>query len=112
MLHIRTGALERVDRIDPLEVFTALDGQVVQAGDVVASVKVAPHVVPAELIERAERISAGAGWSRVPRSAARRVGVVVKQSLHAPARERFERSVRQKVEALGSSIVAFALRRR
>ena len=36
-----------------------------------------------------------------------RVGVVVKESLRAADRERFERSVRDKVEALGSTIAAF-----
>ena len=36
-----------------------------------------------------------------------RVGVVVKESLRAADRERFERSVRDKVESLGSAIVRF-----
>ena len=35
----------------------------------------------------------------------RRVAALVKESLHAPARARFEASVRQKVEALGSELV-------
>ncbi len=106
VLHVRTAVLERVDRIDPLEVFTRLDGQIVQAGELVASVKVAPHVVSAELIERAERIIGRRGIVHVAAFRPRTVGVVVKQSLHAPARERFELSVRQKVEALGSTVTA------
>ncbi len=100
VLHVRTAALERVDRIDPLEVFTRLDGQVVTAGDLVASVKVAPHVVPAVLLEQAERIIGGRGLVRVAPWLHRVVGVVVKQALHAPARQRFEASVRQKVDGL------------
>ena len=32
---------ERINRIDPLEVFTGFDGQIVDSGDLVASVKVA-----------------------------------------------------------------------
>ncbi len=106
VLHIRVAALERVDRIDPLEVFTRLDGQVVAGGDLVASVKVAPHVLSAELVGRAEAIIGPRGLVRVAPFRPRRVGVLVKQALHAPARERFERSVRQKVEALGSSLTA------
>ena len=37
--------------------------------------------------------------------AAKRVAVLVKESVAGPARERFERSVRQKIEGLGSTIV-------
>ena len=89
------GDLERLNRIDPLEVFTAFDGPVVEAGDLVASVKVAPHVV-AESRRRA-RPSARLGSARRPlvRVAPfrpERVGVVVKESLRAAARERFERA--------------------
>lgn len=104
LVHVRTTALERVNRIDPLEVFTRMDGQVVQRGEVVASIKIAPHVVPAALVEQAIALCGQRGLVRVAPFMARRVGVLVKQSLHAPARERFEQSVRQKVEALASSI--------
>ena len=102
VLHVRVAALERVDRIDPLEVFTRFDGQVVAAGDLVASVKVAPHVVDASLVERAVALSGAHGLVRVAAFRRRTVGVLVKQALHGPARDRFEASVRQKVEALGS----------
>jgi molybdenum cofactor cytidylyltransferase len=106
VLHVRTAALERVDRIDPLEVFTRLDGQVVETGDLVASIKVAPHIVDEALVERAERIIGASGLVRVAPWLPRVVGVLVKQTLHAPARERFESSVRQKVEGLGSTMGA------
>ena len=43
VLFVRTRELERLNRIDPLEVFTAFDGSIVRAGDLVASIKVAPH---------------------------------------------------------------------
>jgi hypothetical protein len=107
VVHVHAAQVERLDRIDPVEVFTVFDGQVVRAGDLVASVKVAPHVVSAATIERAERISARSGPGRLVSVAGfvpRRVGVVVKESLHAPARERFEASVRLKVESLGSTL--------
>ncbi len=106
VLHVRVAVLERVDRIDPLEVFTRLDGQVVASGDLVASVKVAPHVVSEDLITRAEAIIGRRGLVRVAPFRPRRVAVVAKQALHAPARARFERSVRQKVAGLGSSVTA------
>jgi hypothetical protein len=104
---VRIAELERINRLDPLEVFTVFDGQVVEQGDLVASVKVAPHLVEATVVEAGARI-AGFGsqpivW--VSPFVARRVAVVVKESVRATAKERFEASVRAKVEGLGSEVV-------
>ena len=108
VLNVRIADLERVNRIDPLEVFTAFDGQVVAAGDLVASVKVAPHLVDAATVDAGARL-AGFGshplvW--VAPFVPSRVGVIVKESVRATARERFEASVHAKVEGLGSTIEA------
>jgi hypothetical protein len=104
--NVRIAALERLNRIDPLEVFTIFDGQVVEPGDLVASVKVAPHVVDAATVEAGARI-AGFGarplvW--VAPFIPSRVGVIVKESVRATARARFEASVRAKIDGLGSTI--------
>jgi molybdopterin biosynthesis enzyme len=108
VVHVRVDVLERLNRLDPLEVFTTFDGSVVDAGDLVASVKIAPHVVDEATLERAERVaSRGAKVVSIASFVARRVAVVVKESIHAPARERFEASVRAKVEGLGSRVVSF-----
>ena len=108
MANVRVADLERLNRIDPLEVFTVFDGQVVEPGDLVASVKVAPHLVEAATVDAGARLAGFGGnplvW--VAPFVARRVGVIVKESVRATARERFEASVRAKVEGLGSSIVA------
>lgn len=104
---VRIAELERINRLDPLEVFTVYDGQVVERGDLVASVKVAPHLVDAGVVEAAGRV-AGFGSQPIVWVApfvARRVGVVVKESVRATARERFEASVRAKVEGLGSEVL-------
>ena len=106
VFHVRIAALERLDRIDPLEVFTAFDGSIVRAGDLVASVKIAPHVIPAAVLDGA---TAGLkrGRSAVIRVAPFlpfRVAAVVKESLRAADRARFERSIRAKVEGLGSTL--------
>jgi hypothetical protein len=110
VLHVRVPEVERLDRIDPLEVFTALDGSVVVAGQLVASVKVAPHVVPASAVAAGEAVAQGGArplvW--VAPFVPMRVGVVVKESLRASDRARFERSVEDKVAALGSTITSFA----
>lgn len=109
VLHVRTSLLERLNRLDPIEVFSAFDGSVVAAGDLVASVKVAPHVVDRAVIERAEQLAARGGpVVGVAPFLPRRVGVIVKESIRAPARERFERSVRAKVESLGSTVASIA----
>ena len=109
VLHVRVREVELLDRIDPLEVFTALDGSVVRAGQLVGSVKVAPHVVPGSVVDAGVRITRDGRkplvW--VAPFVAMRVGVLVKESLRAADRERFERSVRDKVESLGSRIVRF-----
>jgi hypothetical protein len=108
VLHVRPRELELLNRIDPLEVFTALDGSIVRAGQLVASVKVAPHVVEAALVEAGAR-HAGFGQRPIVWVAPfrpMRVGIVVKESLRAADRERFERSVRIKVESLGSTVAA------
>jgi hypothetical protein len=107
VVNVRVADLERVNRLDPLEVFTVFDGQVVERGDLVASVKVAPHVVEASVVEDAGRLT-GFGSTPVVWVApfqARRVGVVVKQSVRGTVKERFEASVRAKVEGLGSRII-------
>ena len=108
VLNVRVAELERLNRIDPLEVFTAFDGQVVEAGDLVASVKIAPHVVDAATVDAGARL-AGFGSHPIVWVApflARRVGVIVKESVRSTARARFEASVRAKIEGLGSEIVA------
>jgi hypothetical protein len=107
VVHLRIGLLERLNRIDLIEVFSVYDGQVVAAGDVVASAKIAPHLIPASILDRASVIVGRRGLVGVAPFVARRVGVVVKESLHTPARERFEASVRVKVESLGSTVVGF-----
>ncbi len=104
VLRVRVATLERVDRLDAIEVFTRLDGQVVSEGDVVASIKVAPHVVAGALIDEAERIIGAGGLVRVLSYQRWTVGVVVKEAIHAPEQARFEGSVRQRVEGLGSVV--------
>ena len=99
------GLLARLDAIDALEVFTVLDGQVVRSGQLVASAKIAPHLIARRVLDRAARLTAGRPVVRVAGFRTRRVAALVKESLHAPARARFEASVRQKVEALGSELV-------
>jgi molybdopterin biosynthesis enzyme len=108
VLNVRIAELERINRIDPLEVFTAFDGQVVERGDLVASVKIAPHLVDAATVDAGARL-AGFGSNPIVWVAPfipGRVGVIVKESVRSTARQRFETSVRAKIVGLGSEVVA------
>jgi molybdenum cofactor cytidylyltransferase len=110
VLHIRTRQLERINRIDPLEVFTSFDGSIVNVDDLVASIKVAPHVVAERAVAAGEAI-ARAGRRAIVRVAPfkpMRVAVIVREAVRSVARERFETSVRAKVETLGSKVVSIA----
>jgi hypothetical protein len=107
VLRVDVSGLEQLDRIDPISVFTAYDGQVVDAGAVVASVKVGPHLVAESVLERAEAV-----LRRRPRAvvdvrpfARRRVAALVRETLGPAARDRFEASVRARIERLGSKLI-------
>jgi hypothetical protein len=101
VLHVRTPALERLNRIDPLEVFTAFDGSVVAAGDLVASVKVAPHLVPEAVLLAGEAVARRGGpLVRVRPYRDVRIGVLVKGDVAEAARRRFEASIGAKVRGL------------
>jgi molybdopterin biosynthesis enzyme len=102
---IRLPDLERINRLDPLEVFTVFDGQVVGAGDLVASVKVGPHVVAEATVAAGARIAERRGpLVRVRPFRPVAVAVLVKESIEGAARSRFEASVRAKVDGLGARL--------
>lgn len=107
VLHVDVSRLERLNRVDPLEAFTLFDGQSVSAGDVVASVKTAPHVVPEAVLRRGLAIAQRRPLVRVAAFLPRRIAVVAKESVRPVARERFEASIRGRVEALGSIVLGF-----
>jgi molybdopterin biosynthesis enzyme len=82
---------------------------VVAVGDLVASAKIAPHLVAESVLARAEAVAARAGPRGGVVSVApfrpRRIAAIVKESIRGIARDRFEASIRAKVEGLGSTLV-------
>jgi len=103
VLHVRAAALSRINAIDPLEVFTLYDGQSVTAGRVVASVKVAPHLVPEEAVLRGVGIARGEGpLVDVRPYLPLEIGAIAAEALGPDELARFEAGARAKVEALGS----------
>jgi hypothetical protein len=103
VLHVRIPALTRLNSEDQLEVFTLFHGQAVTRGDVVASVKVAPHVLAARVVEAGEAIARdSAPLIDVRPYQSLAVGAIAQEALSPEALARFEAGVRHKLEALGS----------
>jgi molybdopterin biosynthesis enzyme len=109
VLHVRVDRVERIDRIDPLQVFTAYDGQTVAGGDLVASVKIGPHAVAGEVLDRALlAVRSGPAVVRVAPFLERKVAAVVREAVRPVARERFERGIEARVGSLGSILTGIS----
>jgi hypothetical protein len=106
VLHVRVQPLTRLNGLDPLEVFTLYHGQAVSAGTVVASVKVAPHLVPGEVVERGVALAQEEGpLIEVRPYLPLEVGAIAEEAITGEALARFEAGARMKVEALGSRFI-------
>jgi hypothetical protein len=102
VLRVDVAGLGRINRIDPLEVFTLFHGQAVRQGQVVASVKVAPHLVPESAIAAGE-VAAREAHPVVMVAGYRPLAVaaLAAESLPGEGLDRFEQAVRTKVGSLG-----------
>ena len=111
VLHIRTDALLRLNAIDSLELFTLFHGQAVQAGQIVASVKVAPHLIPAAIVADGVRIASEREESliRVRHYEPLDVAAIVIENVSNVDLARFETGARMKVKALGSRFIGTTL---
>ncbi len=105
-LRIDVHGLELLDRIDPVAVFTGLDGQILSEGQIAASVKVGPHLVPVQAIERAEAVlrRRRRPLVEVRPFARRRVAALVRETLGfgGPGALRVEHPDANRVPGLGS----------
>jgi len=107
IVEIRLPALDRLNRLDLLEVFTVVDGQAVEPGDLVASVKVAPHLVPEAILARGEAVAHRASpLVRVVPFVGSRIAVVVKGRVAAGTRSRFETAIQAKADGLRGTITS------
>ncbi|MEO8470441.1 MAG: molybdopterin-binding protein [Chloroflexota bacterium] len=108
LVRIDVGAIDRLNAIDPVEVFTVFDGLVVGQGALVASVKIAPHLVPEDVLVKMKRVADRAdrrGVISVVPFGTRRIAAIVKESIRGIARDRFEASLHAKIEGLGSTFI-------
>ena len=104
VLYVQTEALVRLNSIDPLELFTLFNGQVVEAHQVVGSVKVAPHLIPGNILAQGIEIARGNGLPliEVRSYEPQTVAAIVTEALSDSDRTRFESGARLKLEALGA----------
>ncbi len=104
VLHVRAEALRRLNATEPLEVFTLFHGQAVSRGQVVCSVKVAPHLLPMATLSEGLRIARGEGpLVEVRPYRAMEAAAVAAETMTSEALARFEAGARTKIEALGGS---------
>ena len=107
LLAIEGDALEELNDLDGPCVYSLLDGQIVDAGDVVARAKLIPFAVTAQTLVEAARIAARTGGVVSVRPfLPHRVGGVVHESLGERAIARFRSAVDEKVAWFGSSLCA------
>jgi molybdopterin biosynthesis enzyme len=107
---VRLGALDRLNRIDSVELFTVADGRVVAPGDLVASAKVAPHLVSSTVLAAAEAVTPRGGpIVRVRPFRPTRIAVVVKEGVPVADRARFEASILARVAGLGATLTGITV---
>ncbi len=104
IVEVRRDALMSVNRSGELAVYTLPDGQVVEAGEVVARAKIIPFVVDGSVLQQGVTAAAG-GVVCVRPFAPTTLGVVVLESLGSSALERFRRALEEKAGWFGSSLL-------
>ena len=103
---VATAALDRVNAVEGLCVYTLFSGHVVDAGEVVARAKITPFVMGGSVVGEAESLAYGAGGLVSVRPFARtRVAAVVQEALAVQGLERFERALCEKVRWFGSELL-------
>jgi hypothetical protein len=109
ILRVAAPLLADVNGLEGMSIYTLFDGQVVDAGEVVARAKITPLVIAESVVREAEERCrrAGAavavhGFERWP------VGAVAPASLTARARARFESVLREKLDWFGAPLVGLA----
>jgi hypothetical protein len=107
LLRVSREAVERLNHLPAVGVFTLVDGQAVEAGDEVAGAKVTPVAVPGLLISEAERVAAQARpVLRVDAFQPLPTLVVVTERLKPKARALFAAAVTRKLGWYGADLLA------
>ncbi len=108
VLTIAHEGLERINAIDPIELFTRWNHQPVESGDLVASVKTAPHVVQRCVVDEGVRLAAEhRPLISVRPYAGVAVAAIAAEALPAAALDRFVAAARIRAESLGGGFLGF-----
>lgn len=107
VLHVRADAVDGVNGLHPLLLFTAGDGSVVDAGDDVAGAKSAALATQERLVAQAERLAAAGPILRVAPFVRRRVAAIVTDRLESQSRALVREAVQRKIEWFGSELASF-----
>ncbi|PWU20154.1 MAG: hypothetical protein C5B48_12845 [Candidatus Rokuibacteriota bacterium] len=106
LLSVGVDALDAVNALEGMSVFTLYEAQPVEAGETVAKAKITPLAMPEALVKQAEeRAWAAGGLVGVKAFAPRVLGAVTRENLEPRQRQRFESSLKEKVDWFGSRLV-------
>jgi len=110
LLVIDSNRLDDVNQLDGPCVYSSYDGQVVDAGEVVARAKIIPFAIGATVLSDIDAIFADRrGAIRVRAFRPHRVGAVVHESMGDRVIARFRDAVNEKLDWFGSSLCALEL---
>jgi molybdopterin biosynthesis enzyme len=106
VLQVRRDALESLNLVDGICVYTLFDAQVVDRGETVARAKIVPFAIEEATLQRGERAARQHGGIVAVRPfLPMTVGAVVQESLGVRAMARFEQALGEKVEWFGSTLL-------
>jgi hypothetical protein len=106
VLRVQPEALQQINYVEHVSVYTWFDGQVVDAGDEVGASKVTPLAVPEATLRQVERVAREhAPVVDVAPFQPHVVGMVVSEQLDARSRARFEASIRDRLAWFGSTLL-------
>ncbi len=106
LARVNRDAVERLNHLPAVGVFTLVDGQAVDDGEEVAGAKVTPVAVAGFLVKEAERVAAGSRpIVRVDAFRPLRTMIVVTERLKPRARTMFADAVRSKLGWYGAELL-------
>lgn len=106
LLRVDADRLARANRVDGICIYTLYDGQIVDAGELVARAKITPFIIDERNVVEVERIAREAGGLvRVLAFRPLRVAAVVQETLGERALVRFRDTLAEKVAWFGASLL-------
>jgi hypothetical protein len=109
LLRVATADLAAVNGFEGVSVYTLFDGQVLDAGEVVARAKVTPLVIAESVVREVEdRVRQRGGCITVRAFQAWAVGAIAPGSLTPRVRGRFEAVLREKLDWFGAPLARLA----